>query len=111
MSAKQPTMNGVQLIAAERMRQIEDEKFSAKRDDKYVLGELGMAAESYLSAVVTPDEEGDDNGMPRPSWDWPWDKNWWKPAQDPIRNLVKAGALIAAEIDRLQRAQAKGGGK
>ena len=28
---------------------------------------------------------------------------WWKPSIDPVRNLAKAGALIAAEIDRLQR--------
>jgi hypothetical protein len=34
--------------------------------------------------------------------DWPWEKSWWKPSADPIRNLVKAGALIAAEIDRLR---------
>ena len=33
---------------------------------------------------------------------WPWDKKWWKPSDDPIKNLIKAGALIAAEIDRLQ---------
>ena len=45
---------------------------------------------------------------------WPWDMKWWKPSdEDPIRNLVKAGALIAAEIDRLQRRTepAKGGEK
>jgi hypothetical protein len=34
---------------------------------------------------------------------WPWDYDWWKPSDDPIRNLTKAGALIAAEIDRLNR--------
>lgn len=33
---------------------------------------------------------------------WPWDAKWWKPSDDPIKNLVKSGALIAAEIDRLQ---------
>lgn len=33
---------------------------------------------------------------------WPWDMKWWKPSKDPIKNLIKAGALIAAEIDRLQ---------
>ena len=33
---------------------------------------------------------------------WPWHRCWWKPSDDPIRNLVKAGALLAAEIDRLQ---------
>lgn len=35
--------------------------------------------------------------------EWPWDVSWWKPSADPERNLVKAGALIAAEIDRLHR--------
>ena len=44
---------------------------------------------------------------------WPWEFAWWKPAvktrserkarESRIRELVKAGALIAAEIDRLQR--------
>lgn len=34
---------------------------------------------------------------------WPFGQDWWKPSNDPIRNLVKAGALIAAEIDRLHR--------
>ena len=48
----------------------------------------------------------DDNGQLKPPrFDWPssWNTSWWKPSADPIRNLVKAGALIAAEIDRLQR--------
>lgn len=31
----------------------------------------------------------------------PWDAEWWKPSADPIRNLEKAGALLAAGIDRL----------
>jgi hypothetical protein len=35
---------------------------------------------------------------------WPWSFEWWKP-KDRIRNLVRAGALIAAEIDRLQAMQ------
>jgi hypothetical protein len=34
---------------------------------------------------------------------WPWDASWWKPASN-RRNLVKAGALILAEIERLDRA-------
>lgn len=103
-------MNGVQLIAAERQRQIEDEKFSAKPDDKYTDYELAKAAESYLVAVTSPDEWAAEHGKkPGPTHDWPWAEKWWKPSKDPIRNLVKAGALIAAEIDRLQRAQAKGG--
>ena len=34
---------------------------------------------------------------------WPWDRSW-KPSADPIRNLGRARALSAAEIDRLTRA-------
>ena len=100
---------GAQLIALERDRQIKIEGWTAEHDDKHTDHELAKAAESYLVTVTSPDEEGDENGKSRPACDWPWDKNWWKPSNDPIRNLVKAGALIAAEIDRLQRAQAKGG--
>lgn len=38
---------------------------------------------------------------------WPWEARFWKPCPDDrARELVKAGALIAAEIDRLQRAAA-----
>ena len=36
--------------------------------------------------------------------EWPWNITWWKPSTDPVRNLTKAGALIAAEIERIQRA-------
>jgi hypothetical protein len=36
---------------------------------------------------------------------WPWEASWWKPSQtDRIKELAKAGALIAAEIDRLKNA-------
>jgi hypothetical protein len=66
---------------------------------------MALAASSYIAAVASPDEEGDEAGKVRPCFDWPWSKKWWKPSSDPIRNLVKAGALIAAEIDRLQRAK------
>lgn len=105
---------GCELIAAERDRQILEERFGATRDDGYENGELVLAGLAYgyagvpLSRVVEgPDGEEfarypeDDNGPP--DW-WPWDVSWWKPSDDPVENLVKAGALIAAEIDRLQRA-------
>jgi hypothetical protein len=40
---------------------------------------------------------------------WPWDRKWWKP-KDRRRDLVRAGALILAEIERLDRAAAKTSG-
>ena len=83
-------MTGIELIAAERKRQVEVEGFTTERDVKlYPTGQLVAAALCYADA---------------PFWHsrWPWSSDWWKPSTDPIRNLVKAGALIAAEIDRLQ---------
>ena len=89
-------MTGVDMIAAERLRQVVVEGWTAEHDDQHGAGELVSAAECYLI-----------NGhVHMPAESWPWDGSWWKPSDDPIRNLVKAGALIAAEIDRLQRVKA-----
>lgn len=104
-------MSGVELIAEERARQIAVEGYTSEHDDAHDDHELAKAAESYCMAVTTPDEEGDENGKSRPPWDWPWDKEWWKPSQNEIRNLCKAGALIAAEIDRLQRKRERSKGE
>lgn len=100
-------LSGVELINTERQRQVTQEGWSSAHDDGHRKHELALAAMSYTAAVAAPDEEGDENGKVRPCWDWPWAKKWWKPSSDPVRNLVKAGALIAAEIDRLQRLKAK----
>ena len=84
---------GIELIAEERQRQIEEEGWTAEHDKQWKHGELAEAAACYAS------------WLDRPSTDieavWPFDMTWWKPSQDRIRELQKAGALIAAEIDRL----------
>ena len=103
-------MTGVELIAAERKRQIENEGWYPARDAQvHVKGELGRAAENYVRFAVEPDVARDyqrKNGHTPAGW--PWHYRWWKPSQgnavaDRVRDLTKAGALIAAEIDRLQR--------
>lgn len=92
--------NGVDLIAAERQRQIEVEGWTPEHDDsEHRYGDLTQAAVSYAQNAICQIQHSD---YPRPL-SWPWAFSWWKPSTDPIRNLVKAGALIAAEIDRLQR--------
>lgn len=88
----EPLTDGVRLIATERERQVAQEDWTPQHDDAHTDGELVRAAVCYLAASYNGD-------MPN----WPWDYSWWKPSDDPIRNLVKAGALIAAEIDRLHR--------
>jgi hypothetical protein len=93
---------GSELIAAERKRQIKAEGWTPEQDDTHRAKQMARAAESYPSLHTSPDHY---NQPPEPCHDWPWSKKWWKPSRDTIRNLVKAGALIAAEIDRLQRKQ------
>lgn len=89
-------------IAAERRRQIEAEGWTPERDDKYRPYVLSGAAGCYaMHTLAYP------AGDPPPAW--PFAASWWKPSADPRRNLVKAGALIAAEIERLDRAAQKGG--
>lgn len=93
---------GVNLIEIERARQIELEGFNRPHDDEHEACELAIAASSYLRhAVGQSNGVCDEEDQPAVPSEWPWDAKWWKPSNDPIRNLVKAGALIAAEIDRL----------
>jgi hypothetical protein len=93
---------GVELIVEERQRQIENEKWTLQHDrDMHYEGELASAALTYC---MTEDQRYNlkRNGKDVPET-WPWDGKWWKPSPDDrIRELTKAGALIAAEIDRLQ---------
>lgn len=86
-------MNGAELIAAERQRQIDVEGWTPEHDAEHDSHEMAAAAVAYALTI---------HSMPVAKWWWPWDDEWWKPSDDPIRNLVKAGALLAAEIDRLQ---------
>lgn len=86
------------------------EGWTPGHDDLHRKFQLTKAALSYALAVCSPDLWSVARGfMQAPAWDWPWSKKWWKPSEDPVRNLVKAGALIAAEIDRLQRLQKRRG--
>ena len=91
-----PVMEGAGLIAAERARQVSVEGWTAAHDDEHENGELLSAAVWYLDNGCEF-----DLGLTLPPW--PWEPAWWKPSDDRVRQLTKAGALIAAEIDRLQR--------
>lgn len=95
-------MSGAELIAAERQRQMDVEGWTPTHDDDHERGELLIASKAYIEAALNVNDQH-GVGYELPPYDWPWDVTYWKPSSDPIRNLVKAGALIAAEIDRLQR--------
>lgn len=96
---------GVTAIAQERRRQIEGERFDPTADQQYHQGELAQAAACYVRleamrsvAATVPGTAVDDRVPP----EWPWARCWWKP-KDRRSNLVRAGALIAAELDRMDR--------
>jgi len=96
-----PTPPGALLIAEERARQIQEEGWTAEHDDGHLTAELADAGALYALCAAGQVLETKD-ALAQPV-DWPWPREWWKPSTDPIRNLAKAGALIAAEIDRLLR--------
>jgi len=93
--------SGVSLIQEERQRQMDVEGWTPEHDDLHTGGEMADAAACYAKVAAMISYPG-PTPLDVPSA-WPWDGWWWKPSSDPIRNLVKAGALIAAEIDRLKR--------
>ena len=94
------TSGAIELIAAERQRQIDAEGWTPEHDDaEHYAGELVAAAICYAYHPFS--DERLANPVP---WRWPWEPESWKPTpKDLIRELIKAGALIAAEIERLQR--------
>lgn len=94
------TTYGTERITAERAQQIEVEGWTPDHDDAHDKGQMAGAAACYAIAGVH--HWAREQAI---ASFWPWDKEWWKPSDDPIRNLEKAGALIAAEIDRLKRAE------
>ncbi len=97
--------SGVELIKEERQRQIEVEGWTPEHDDKHTEGSLSDAAAVY-AALPTNIYFHDKQYVDQHRFIelWPWDKDWLKPTPDDrVRELVKAGALIAAEIDRLNR--------
>lgn len=94
-------------VFAERKRQIDKEHYSHEHDDEYDQNELIRAASSYLSHVIgrgwvfkeTCPETYQDEEAPDL---WPWDLDFWKP-KNPRRDLVRAAALIIAEIEKIDR--------
>lgn len=106
-------------IVAERLRQVSDEKWTPQHDDEHADGEIARAAAAYAfsgslsdkilreRATMWWDKFGSDTlRVVKSLWPWAWE--WWKP-KDQRRDLVRAGALIVAEIERLDRAAEKKG--
>lgn len=90
-------------VIAERIRQQTVEGWTPEHDDQHKNGEMPLAAGLYAisAGFATKYLEGETETCPVPDG-WPWAPEWWKPS-NARRDLVKAAALILAEIDRLDR--------
>lgn len=97
-------MNGIELITVERQRQIDVEGWTSEHDAEHDDHELIRAAVVYVLSVANKNKPTIHTIPAMTFWPHQWNEDWFKPTwHDPIRMLTKAGALIAAEIDRLQR--------
>lgn len=117
---------GSELIAAERARQVSEEGWTPEHDEQHTEGELVLAAVCYATPIQLYRQGPNRPNRVILSDPWPewWDPQWDKRPHTPsgylrdncllsdklrIRQLAKAGALIAAEIDRIQRASGRAG--
>ena len=88
-------------LRAERDRQVNKEGWDDKHDDEHDGGEMAVAGALYAICDADVDPEAFSSLLQAL---WPWDHTWWKP-KDVEHNLVRAGALIAAELERVRRAK------
>lgn len=109
---------GIELIASERQRQIDKKGYDKDHDEMETAFQLSSAAalficnaqNQYFEDHTHADGKGDVSRYQireiyTRKWKsvWPWDDHDGREKADILTSLVKAGALIAAEIDRLQK--------
>ncbi len=100
-------MTGEELITQERARH-SHLGWTAEHDAEHGLGDLMAAAYCYAMTPVHRESQGfksvrydgPDSHFVTVPRDWPWAGRWWKPTTRE-RDLVKAGALLLAEKDRI----------
>lgn len=111
-------MSVIEEIASERRRQIEAEGWTPEHDDQHHEGSMARAAAAfaYCSTLLGSERDAHVNALyGRTSgfisliaWLWPWEARWFKP-HNPRRDLIRAAALILAEIERIDRATERQG--
>lgn len=104
-------------VARERTRQVNSEGWTSEHDDAHGDGSIALAGACYAMFAAVSDEARASTDMPAglttdgepiTGWAawlsiWPWERRFWKPT-DRRRDLVKAAALLIAEIERIDRA-------
>lgn len=107
LAAETDGQSGLALIAKERARQVFIERYTSEHDDEHDLGELALAA--ALFALPYDAKVGNEPLLKQDDYvglhiALEVGCNFIvKPDFDNMRRLIKAGALIVAEIERIQR--------
>ena len=82
----------LRLIQAERENQIVSHGYSTTHDKMWERGELAQAAAVYAMPAQKRRVE-----------DWPFEKFFYRPELSRVDELIKAAALIVAEIERISQ--------
>ncbi|MFM0165705.1 hypothetical protein PQR39_35415 [Paraburkholderia sediminicola] len=93
-------------VLRERAEHVTREHFTPGHDDMHKDGVLANAAAAYALAAgdeLTPSRRGAAGFFTQPSRVWPFGTQWWKP-KNPRTAMVKAAALLIAEIEKIDRA-------
>lgn len=95
----------IEMIEDERKRQKDIEGWTLDHDDCHRDGELAMAAACYAAAPTNLYLHSKAYTNKHEFIElWPWNPSWDKREKhNTIKRLTIAGALIVAEIERLQR--------
>lgn len=97
-------------VLAERQRQISAEGWTPEHDDNHSECDMAFAAAVYALESARTSDWKDRQRQDATRELWPWEQGWFKSTSS-RQDLVKAGALILAEIERLDRMAAKKGGE
>jgi len=87
---------GKEIVVA-RLRQIQKHGFGPEHDDRYRCGELPLAAATYTLVAARPQMRVQYRNTL-----WPWPDHWLR-HESTRDSLIKAAAIIIAEIERIDR--------
>lgn len=92
----------IEEIAAERHRQINGEGYTLEHDDQHATGEIARGAAAYAFIGAIRDDWARHTWHEHALAIWPWHDKTFRPT-NARRDLVKAAAMIVAEIGRIDR--------
>lgn len=105
-AARGAARSPVRDLAAERLRQVNQEDWTPEHDDSHVNDEIAALAAWYAMPPAARDWPASETGFGATWGEAILPDGWCGKSGDRRRELVKAGALIIAEIERLDRLEA-----